>query len=180
MRRLLLRLLNVFRRQAPETDLAREIAAHLTLIEDDFRRRGMTPDQARWRRSARWAAWHRPKTSIGMRGRLSWLDDARRDFARLQDAARKSGLHRHRRADARARHRRENGPIFSVVDALMLPPLPYPDAGRLVRIVNNVPAEESPTRRPFQNPSMTTEQLSLVAREHEDALPHGRASAGRR
>src|SRR6185503_13134336 len=41
MRRAMLRLLNVFRRDAAERELARELVAHLTLLEDDFRRRGM-------------------------------------------------------------------------------------------------------------------------------------------
>ena len=46
MRRFFLRLLNVFRRKAAEADLSREIAAHLTILEDDFRRRGMSAGDA--------------------------------------------------------------------------------------------------------------------------------------
>ena len=47
MRRLLARLLNVFRSERADSELMREIAAHLALLEDDYRRRGMTPDEAR-------------------------------------------------------------------------------------------------------------------------------------
>ena len=47
MRRLLLRLYNVIRPGRTEADLAREIASHLALLEDDFRRRGMPVDEAR-------------------------------------------------------------------------------------------------------------------------------------
>jgi putative ABC transport system permease protein len=40
--------------------------------------------------------------------------------------------------------------IFTVVHALLLQPLPYPDSDRLVRLVMNVPAAESPTGRPLR------------------------------
>ena len=40
MRRFLLRLLNAFRPEVAEDDLAREINAHLALLEDEYRRRG--------------------------------------------------------------------------------------------------------------------------------------------
>jgi len=38
-----------------ESELAREVASHLILLEDEFQRRGMTPDEAHgaaglWRR----------------------------------------------------------------------------------------------------------------------------------
>src|SRR5881628_929049 len=47
MRRLLQRLINVVRPQRAEPDLTREIDAHLALLEDEHRRRGLTPDDAR-------------------------------------------------------------------------------------------------------------------------------------
>ena len=47
MRRLLLRLINVFRPEQAEADLEREVAAHLALLEDEYRRRGMSEDEAR-------------------------------------------------------------------------------------------------------------------------------------
>jgi hypothetical protein len=47
MRRFLQRFLNVFRGNRSEAEAAREIAAHLALLEDDYQRRGMTADEAR-------------------------------------------------------------------------------------------------------------------------------------
>ena len=47
MRRFILRLLNVFRRDRAEYELAREVDSHLALLEEEHRRRGVTFDQAR-------------------------------------------------------------------------------------------------------------------------------------
>jgi len=81
MRRLLLRLLNFFRHDRAEADLGREVGAHLALLEDEHRRRGMTPDEAR-------LAAHRAMGSVALakdahRDARSfvWLDDLRRDVS---------------------------------------------------------------------------------------------------
>ena len=47
MRRFLLRLLNVFRRERSDEEVTREINVHLALLEDEYVRRGLTADQAR-------------------------------------------------------------------------------------------------------------------------------------
>src|SRR5262245_3687931 len=51
--------------------------------------------------------------------------------------------------------------IFSIVDSILLRPLPYQDSDRLVRLVENVPAEESfsgaPQRTTSMSPTMFTE-----------------------
>jgi hypothetical protein len=46
-RRLFAKLKNLFRRGHAEHELTREVAAHLTLLEDEFQRRGMSLDEAR-------------------------------------------------------------------------------------------------------------------------------------
>jgi putative ABC transport system permease protein len=80
MRRFMARLINVFRRGRAEQDLDREITAHLALLEDEHRRRGLTPDEARLaaRRTlgsvAHTKDLHRDARSF------MWLDDLRRDF----------------------------------------------------------------------------------------------------
>jgi macrolide transport system ATP-binding/permease protein len=47
MRRFLSRLVNLFRGGRAESELAREIEAHLALLQEDFERRGLTPEDAR-------------------------------------------------------------------------------------------------------------------------------------
>ena len=46
LRRFVLRLRNVLRPFGAEPDLAREVDAHLRLIQDDLERQGLTPEQA--------------------------------------------------------------------------------------------------------------------------------------
>src|SRR5262245_54433637 len=54
-----------------------------------------------------------------------------------------------------------NTAIFSIVDSVLLKPLPYQDPDRLVRLVENVPAEESfsgaPQRTTGMSPALFTE-----------------------
>ena len=47
MRRFLLRLYNAVSSRRAEHELARELASHLALLEDELRRQGMTADEAR-------------------------------------------------------------------------------------------------------------------------------------
>jgi len=75
VRRFFWRLINVIRPSREEASLAREIASHLSLLEDQYRRRGQSADEAR--RSARLTlggvertkALHRDARSI------RWLGD---------------------------------------------------------------------------------------------------------
>ena len=79
MRRFILRLRHAMRPGAAEDDLAREVSAHLALLEDEHLRRGMTRDEARLaaRRAMGSVALvqdaHRDARSF------AWLDDLRRD-----------------------------------------------------------------------------------------------------
>ena len=41
-----------------------------------------------------------------------------------------------------------NTAIFSVVNGVLLQPLPYPNSSRIVRLFMNAPASESPSKRP--------------------------------
>jgi predicted permease len=54
-----------------------------------------------------------------------------------------------------------NTTIFSIVDSILLKPLPYADSDRLVRVIENLPAEESfsggPERTTRMNPDVFTE-----------------------
>ena len=69
VRRFFLRLLNRLRFSRAEPELERELASHLTLLADDFERRGMTRQEAL--RAARLALGgvEQPWSAIATRGR---------------------------------------------------------------------------------------------------------------
>jgi putative ABC transport system permease protein len=78
MRQFIRRLINTLRPKVAEDETAREIDAHLALLEDEHRRRGLSPDDAR--RAARHAM-----------GSVALVHDLHRDarsFVRIEDVAR--------------------------------------------------------------------------------------------
>ena len=120
MRRFLLRLLNVFRRKTAEMDLAREIAAHLALLEDDFRRRGMSAGEARLAaRRAMGSVEHTKDLHRDARS-LVWLDDARRDIVHAARLLRRNPLMTITAALSLAVGIGANTAIFTVANALLL------------------------------------------------------------
>ena len=126
--------MNVFRPEPAEEDLDREIAAHLALLEDEYRRRGMSEDEARLAaRRALGSSAHAKDLHRDARS-FVWLDDLRRDLAH---GARSLSRNRGFAAVAvltLALGIGANTAIFSVISAVLLRPLHYPNADRLVQV----------------------------------------------
>jgi putative ABC transport system permease protein len=164
-RRFVLRMLNALRPGSREADLERELRSHLSLAEEEYQRRGLSPDEAarETRRAVGSVAYakdlHRDARSF------MWIDDLRRD---LQYAIRT--LLRFPGFTAvvlltLAIGIGANTAIFTAVHAVLLAPLPYPESERLVRVWENVPGTEigdgkGPDRR---YPAMEVRDLLEVA-----------------
>ena len=119
LRRLVLRCVNVFRPERTQPELERELACHLTLLEDDFQRRGMTPEEAR--RAARRALGGVEHTKDLHRDARSfaWLDDARRDLRHAGRLLRRNPLFTMTAALSLAIGIGANTTIFTVANALL-------------------------------------------------------------
>ncbi len=139
--RFIRRLINVVRPDRAEPDLAREIAAHLALIEDDFRRRGLSAEDARLAARRVFGGVEQTKDRHRDARSFVWLDDARRD---LQYAARTLRRNPGFAATAivtLALGIGANTAIFSLINTLILRPLPVRHPEQLVELLSVYPNE---------------------------------------
>jgi putative ABC transport system permease protein len=134
LRRVLYRLIAVFRGGAADYDVDREIASHLAMLEDEFRRRGLSPDDAR--ASARRQLGGVDQTKERHRDARSviWAEDLRRDIRyTLRTLARTPGFTL-AAVLTLAIGMGGSTAVFSLIDAVLLRPLPFRDARQLVMV----------------------------------------------
>jgi predicted permease len=135
MRRFFLRLWNSVRHDGAEQSLSREIAAHLTLLEEDFQQRGLSPSEAR--RAARLAIGGVEQVKEVHRDARSfvWIDDAKRDVVHALRLIRRNPIFALTAALSLAIGIGANTAIFTVANALLFrDPVGVLEPSRLVEI----------------------------------------------
>ena len=135
MRRFLERLLNLLRVRRPDHDLAREIDAHLALLQDAYEARGLSPDAAR--RAARLALGNVDHVKAQHRDARSfrWIEDAWQDAAHGIRLLQRSPIFTATAALSLAIGIGANTAIFTVAKALLFrPPAGITDPSELVVI----------------------------------------------
>jgi predicted permease len=137
-RRLFAKLKNLFRRGLAEHELAREVSAHLTLLEDEFQRRGMRLEEARIEARRAYGGVEQAKQLHREERSILWLEQT---FADLRFACRsllKTPRFTIVAVLTLALGIGANIAIFTVVNAVLLRPLPFQHPERLVRVFDDL------------------------------------------
>ena len=134
LRRFLLRMYTFLRPTRAERELSREVAAHLRLLEEHYIRGGMMADEAhRAARRAFGGVDQMKEQSRDVRS-VVWLEDVRRDLWIAMRMLRKAPGFAAVAILTLALGIGATSAIFSVVNGVLLKPLPYEDPDELVGI----------------------------------------------
>src|ERR1700677_2259180 len=79
-RRIIARLRSLLANKRAEEDLAREVASHLTLLTDDFERRGMSPEEARLAAQRAYGGVEQAKQAHRDERSLLWIEQTIQDL----------------------------------------------------------------------------------------------------
>jgi putative ABC transport system permease protein len=118
--------------------MQREIAAHLALVEDDYIRRGMSPADAKIAARRALGGVEQAKEIHRDHRSFPWVEDLRRDVPYALRGLRRSPGFTIAAVVTIALGVGATTTIFSVVNALLVRPLPYVHSDRLVQIAENI------------------------------------------
>jgi predicted permease len=141
LREFLRRLVGTLRRQRADQDLEEELRMHLEMLVEDAERHGHSREEAQ--RLARLRAGGAPQAMEQLRDQRGWpwLDDLIRDGQFAIRLMRRGPLFTTVAIASLALGIGANTAIFSLVNAILLRPLPVDEPARLVEILSQYPGE---------------------------------------
>jgi putative ABC transport system permease protein len=162
MRQLLRRLWHLTHRQRAEADLAEEMALHRELKEQELQERGTKPTEAKLAARRALGSMTLARDEARDVWIWRWLDDLAQD---TRYAVRRLGLNRGFTTVAVltvALGIGANTAIFSVVNAILLRPLPFKNSDRFIQLMQNVPATEGSSGARSEAAVLSVAELTLL------------------
>jgi predicted permease len=143
-RRIIARLRSLLANKRAEEDLAREVASHLTLLTDDFERRGMSPEEARLAARRAYGGVEQAKQAHRDERSLLWIEQTMQDLRYGLRTLSKSLGFTITAVLTLALGIGACTTIFSLVNAVLIRSLPYGDPSRLVYLYTPIPQFKMP------------------------------------
>jgi len=132
LRRIFLRFTRLFANDRTEAELSREVAAHLTLLEDDFLRQGMAPEEARLAARRAYGGVEQAKQMHRDERSYQGLAQIMRDIRHTLRQLRNAPAFTVTAVLMLALGIGATTAIFSIVEGVLLRPLPFADPDRLM------------------------------------------------
>lgn len=131
-------------REQKDKDFADEIASHLAHEEDANLARGLSPGDARRQANVRFGNSRTIREREWRYRSLAWVEDLKRDFAFALRSLAKTPAFTAIAVLVLAVGIGVNTAVFSVINAVLLKPLTYPNPEQLVSLVNTSPQGNFP------------------------------------
>lgn len=134
VRQFLMRIVSLFRSDAAERELSREVESHLALLEDEFLKQGLSPADAKLAAKRAFGGVEQAKEHQRDARSFRWVADVPGDISYAMRSLRKNPSFTIAAVLTLAIGIGATTAIYSVVDTVLLRPLPFADSDRIVAI----------------------------------------------